>query len=166
MLQYVPLCPGIFKTYVLKPQFSPALRQLFILRFFCIHNAAVRPQNFLNSVCCHTCTRKHDGNHRNHQKGHDDLHRIGHKRHHIANLQVSGVDSLCTEPHDHDGNAVHNQHHRRHHKGHDAVGEQLRFHQVLVRFIKPFFFEFFSGKCTDNRKPSQNFPGNQVHPVH
>ena len=126
----------------------------------------IRIQNLLDSFRSHSGTGKHNGNHGDHQEGHDNLHGIGDKRHHVAYLKVPRIDSLSSEPYDHDGNTVHNQHHHRHHKGHDTVGEQLGFHQILICGFKTVFLEFFPAESTDDGDSGKDFPGHQIQTVH
>ncbi len=138
----------------------------FIFRLFCIHNRRLRADDFLDTFCRNARSRQHNGNHRQHQKRHDDLHRISNKCHHITDLQIAKVYSLSAEPYDSNRNGIHDKHHNRHHESHDPVGEHLCRHQLFIGLIKSFFFIFFTAESSDDRNTCEDLSGNQVHFVH
>ena len=79
--------------------------------------------HFVDAVCGHTGTGQHHGHHRQHQEGHDDLHRVGDEGDHLAHLHVAGIHGLAAEPDDEQAGAVHDKGHKGHHGDHGAVGE-------------------------------------------
>ena len=166
MLQHIPVRSRIVETHVFKAHHPPAGGKPVVQNLRIIVDGRLRIEHLFDSVRRHTGPWQHDGNHGKHQKGHDDLHGIGHKGHHIPHLQIAGIDSLCAEPDDHHCDPVHNQHHHRHHKIHHPVGKQLGFHQIGVGLVKPLFLELFPGKGADDQKARKDFPGDKVHPVH
>ena len=109
---------------------------------------------------------QHNGDHRNHQKRHNDLHGIRDKRNHVPDLKISHINAVAANPHDEHAHAVHNQHHRGHHHCHHPVCKKLRGHEILVRHIKAFLLKLFPRKRTNDRKPRENLPGYQVQTVH
>ena len=151
---------------VLKTKLTLRIFQLLIPDGGRVMDGQGRIQHLLNPVCRNACTGQHDGDHGDHQEGHDDLHGIGDEGDHVAHLHGSGIDPVSAEPDDHHSDTVHDQHHGRHHDIHDPVGEQLGFHQVLIGRIKPVFLVFFPVEGTDDGKPGQDFPRHQVQAVH
>ena len=122
-------------------------------------------QNLQDTVGSHTGTRQHNGHHRDHQKRHDDLHRILDKCHHITHLHITGIDTVCTGVDDQYTDSVHDQHHQRHHKRHCTVDKQVGLRQSPVRFLEPLFLVFFPAERTDHRNTGQDLTADQVQTV-
>ena len=120
------------------------------LCFFRIIDHRLTCQNFLNTICRHSRSWKHDRNHTDHQESHNNLHRILNKCHHISNLHLTVTDSMCPVPYDQNRNTIHDQNHRRHHKCHRTVNKQIRSRQVFVSCVKPLFFMLFCTECSNH----------------
>ena len=139
---------------------------LFFFKFFrCFRIMDHRPagQNLIHTICRNSRSWKHNRQHAYHKESHNNLHRVLDKRHHIADLHLSVVDSFCTGPHDQNRDPVHNKHHDRHHKRHRAIYEQICFHQIHICFVKPLFLMLLCTKRPDHRKSGQYFSHNKVH---
>ena len=165
MLQRILRRPFITERHILKGKLALRFFQLTVPGSGRIMDTGPGVQHLLDTFRSHAGTGQHDGKHGNHQEGHDNLHGISNKRHHIAHLEVSRIDPLSAKPDNHNGNAVHDHHHKGHHKGHNPVGEQLGSHQILISCFKSFFFKFLTAEGADNGHAGEYFPGYQVQPV-
>ncbi len=134
-------------------------------RCFRVCNRRDCVQHLVDAVCRDTCTRQHDRHHGHHHKRHDNHHGIVDKCHHIADLQLTGVDPLAAKPDNHHGDAVHCQHHQRHHECHDAVGKQLRAHQRIICLRKALFLMLFPAERANRHDAGENLAADQIHPV-
>ena len=120
IMKYVFFCSRITEGYVVKFYFAfSGFFQFF--RCFRIFDRCPACQDLIHTVCCNSCSWKHNRNHTDHKEGHDDLHCILDKCHHITNLHLPVTDTMCTAPYNQYGNSVHDQHHHRHHKCHGTV---------------------------------------------
>ena len=115
-----------------------------------------------NTVCGHICPGDDDRHQSDHQEGHNDLHGVLDKCHHIAHLQGAAVHGVRTCVNDQYGDAVHDQHHHRHHKGHAAVDEKVGPGQVQIGFLEALLFMLFCGEGTGDHYAGELLPGHQV----
>ena len=122
--------------------------------------------DLVNAVRSHTGTGQHDGDHREHEERHDDLHRVGDERDHLTHLHAAQIHRLAAEPDDEQARAVHDERHKRHHGDHRAVGEQLGLHQVGVGPVKALFLKFLAAERADGHNAGQDFAADKVQPVH
>ena len=125
----------------------------------------LRIENLLDPFRRHACTGEHNGNHCDHEECHDNLHGVGNECHHIAYLQVSGINPFSAEPDNHDGDAVHDHHHHGHHERHNPVCKQLCFHQILIGCFKTVFLKLFPAEGTYYGNTCKDFPGYQIQTV-
>ena len=121
--------------------------------------------DLMDAVGSDACAGQHDGDHRQHQEGHNDLHGVGDKGNHFAYLHSSQIHRLAAKPDDQQAGAVHNQGHKGHHGNHGAVGEQLGFHQIGVRFVKALFLKSLAAEGADGHNAGQDLAADKVQPV-
>src|SRR5208283_361083 len=105
--------------------------------------------------------RQHDEDHRHHEEGHDDLHRVLHEGHHVADAHRRLPDLLGAYPDDEEGDSVHDEHHRRHHEGHDAVDEERVPRQVLVRPVEALLLDRLSVEGAGDHHAREPFPAHE-----
>ena len=118
------------------------------------------------TLCSRTRSWQHNGYHRNHHECHDNLNCILDKRHHITNLQCSGINLMGADPYDQYRGAVHNQHDQRHQACHGTCGEQIGFQNITVCFRKFLTLTFLIIEGTDDRHSIQNFTNDGIQLVH
>ena len=135
-------------------------RQFF--RSFWILNGRLCMDNFIDTLCCNSCTRKHDRHHCQHQKWHNNHHCISDKCSHCTDLHRSCINLVRTYPYNSYGKYIHDHHHTRHHKCHDTVCKKHSLCQLFIRTVKTFFFFFLTAKCANNGKSCKNLTRNQV----
>ena len=123
-----------------------------------IQNGNLCIHNFIDTLSCNACPRKHNRHHGDHQKGHDDLHGILHKCHHISNLHGSVIHCMSSVVDDQNGNTIHDQHHSRHHKCHTAVDKQVGLCQSVIGILKTRLLVFLTAERPDDRNTGQYLP--------
>ena len=106
-------------------------------RLLCIAHRGLGGKHFVNTVDGYRCARHEDEGHADHQKRHDNLHRILHEGHHIAHLHGGLLNLMPADPHDHETHHIHQKHHCGHHKGGNTVDEAVVAGQVAVGDLKP-----------------------------
>ena len=119
----------------------------------------------MDAVGGDTCAGQHDGDHRQHQKGHNDLHGVGDKGNHLAHLHRTQIHRLAAKPDDQQAGAVHDQGHKGHHGNHGTVGEQLGFHQIGVCLVKALFLKSLATEGADGHNAGQNLAADKVQTV-
>ena len=162
--QSVLLRMRIAEADMVKGQHALAVLQMF--RLCCFLYRGLGLQHFVNTFGCHRTTGQHDGHHSQHQERHDDHHRIRNECSHRANLHRAAVNAVRTDPHDQNGQAVHDQHHHRHHEGHDTVDKQVGLGEVAVRLVEAFFLGLFPSERPNDGQFGQDLTGNQIHLIH
>ena len=144
-------------------------RSFFLLiwhyRFLRIIYRWLHFQDLTDSAGCHVCPWEHNGDCCDHQEGHNNLHCVLDKCHHISYLHSSIVNAMCTEIDNRYRYTVHDQHHDRHHKCHTAVYKQVCLCQIHICFFKTLFLMLLTAECADNRDSGKDFPGYQVQTV-
>ena len=168
VLQCVAVGTGIAEADILELHF--AIPVFSFQRRFCgggigVVDGGRRLDDLVDTVGCHTGTGQHDGYHRQHQEGHDDLHCVGDESNHLAHLHVAQVHGLTAEPDDEQASAVHDESHKRHHGSHGAVGKQLGAHQIAVGFIKTGFLKLFAAEGANGHDAGQDLAADKVQPV-
>ena len=113
------------------------------LRLLGITDGRFCAEYLINTFRSNICPWNHNRHHCDHQEGHDNLHRILDKGHHITHLQVSIINSISTIVNDQYRYPIHDQHHNGHHEGHAAVDKQVCPGQVFICFLKPLFLMLF-----------------------
>ena len=141
---------------IFKGESSRNIGEFVISDIITVSNFYFRLYDFVDTCGSHTGAGKKNGDHRQHEERHDDEHRVGDESDHVADLKISEVDTFGSLPHDKNGNTVHDEHHDGHHECHNTVCKELRFHQIAIGLIEPFFFIRFSAECPDNRKTGEN----------
>src|SRR5699024_4409426 len=113
----------------------------------------------------HVCPGKHNGHGCDHQKRHDDLHRILNESHHISHLHVSTVHRIGSVVNDQHGNPVHDQHHAGHHKCHASVYKEVCLRERCIRIFKTLLLMFLPTESTDHQNSGKDLPCHQIQPV-
>ena len=93
------------------------------------------------------------------------MHGVGDKGNHFAYLHSTQIHRLAAKPDDQQAGAVHNQGHKGHHGNHGAVGEQLGFHQIGVRFVKALLLKGLAAEGADGHNAGQDLAADKVQPV-
>ena len=73
----------------------------------CIAHGGLSGEHFVDAVNGYRRARHKDEGHTDHQKCHDNLHRILHKGHHIAYLHGGLFDLMPADPDDHETHHIH-----------------------------------------------------------
>ena len=123
-------------------------------------------QNFFHTIRSHSRSRQHNGKHAQHQKSHDNLHRILDKCHHIADLHLTFINTMGSRPHYEDRDSIHNKHHDRHHKCHGTVYEQVRLCQHFISIVKALLLMLLCAERPDDPETGKDFPHDQVHLIY
>ncbi len=121
--------------------------------------------DLVDTVSGHASAGQHNGHHREHQEGHDNLHRVGDEGNHLADLHRAKVHRFAAEPDNQQAGAVHNQGHKRHHGNHCAVGEELGFHQIGIGLVEALFLKALTAEGADGHNAGQDFAADQVQAV-
>ena len=138
----------------------------FWLLWLCrIVNRRLSAQHLINTFRRYICPRDNNRHHRNHQKRHDDLHRILDKCHQIADLHGATVNRIASTVNNQHGNAVHNDHHNRHHKGHASVDKQIRPCQILIGLLKALLLMLLRTEGTGDHDTGQLLSCDQIQTV-
>ena len=160
IMKHICFRTWIPEAHMLKTYTAGMLIQ--ILRLLSVLNRGLGTNHLINSFCSHCSTRKHNRHHRQHQERHDDHHRICNKGCHSPHLHGTAINLMSSKPYNSHCKHIHDHHHSRHHKGHHTVGKQIGSGQLLICFIKTFFFFLLADKRPDYRQSGQDLPGYQI----